>query len=49
MKVGADGATVASHARIGIYRNKMIAGISHLSIAGYAVATTRAAAEASAF
>ncbi|HEX6391217.1 MAG TPA: heparin lyase I family protein [Solirubrobacteraceae bacterium] len=49
MKVGADGETVPSHARIGIYRNKLIAGVSHLAIAGYTVATNRAAAEATAF
>jgi len=48
MKVDSNGATVPSHARIGIYRNKMIAGVSRLAIAGYTVATTRTAAEAAA-
>jgi hypothetical protein len=49
MKVDQSGAPIPSAARIGIYRNAAIPGTSDLYIAGYTVASDRAAAEASAF
>jgi hypothetical protein len=49
MITSSSGSTVPSHSRIGIYRNKMISGTAHDYWAGYTVATTRSAAEASAF
>jgi hypothetical protein len=49
MITSSSGSTVLSHSRIGIYRNKMISGTAHDYWAGYTVATTRSAAEASAF
>ena len=44
-----DRRPVPSHARIGIYRDRAIAGTAHLYYDGYTVATTRAVAEAHAF
>lgn len=44
-----SGTAIPSHSRIGIYRNAVISGAAHLAYDGYTVATTRAAAEASAF
>lgn len=50
MKVDpSTGETVPSHARIGIYRDPEIQGTSHIYYAGYTVATTKQAAEQSAF
>lgn len=44
-----DGIPVPSHARIGIYRDRAIAGTAHLYYDGYTVATSRTVAEAHAF
>lgn len=44
-----DGTPVPSHARIGIYRDRAIAGTAHLYYDGYTVAASRGVAEAHAF
>jgi hypothetical protein len=45
----ASGADIPDAARIGIYRNSLIAGSATDYVDGYTVAATQAAAEANAF
>jgi hypothetical protein len=47
--VGGNEASIASHARYGIYRHPAYSEVSRVEFAGLTVATTRAAAEAHAF
>lgn len=49
MKVRPDGAPAPVHARVGIYRDAAATGEARIHFAGYAVATTRRAAEQAAF
>jgi hypothetical protein len=49
MKVDADGKTVPSQSRIGLYRDPAIQGTSHIYYDGYTVGTDRQSVEANAF
>lgn len=46
---GGSGETIPTHARAGIYRSESYTEGTHVDVAGYTVATSRAAAEAGAF
>jgi hypothetical protein len=48
-KIGLDGKTVDSHARIGFYRQDSIKGTSHMYYDGYTVGTDRESVEAAAY